>query len=400
VLVTLALAGGYSFAVAVAPLPELRATMSVEPEIDIAAETEGANLAVTKQRWPSAIGWSEGDDVWSNDDQAYPIASLTKLVTVLVCLDESPVAPGEDGPVHTWTVEDQQRQYQYLAQQGVAYPIPVGTKVTTRQMLELSLLPSANDFASAYAYSVFGDNASFVKAVSAWKNEHGLDSLTIAEPSGLDERDVANAEDLVRISRMALENETMREIMQQKTAELPWGIGTVHSTNPLFGRMKGIVGLKTGSLSVVGFNLAAAQSITVGERSVTGIAVSLARPTKGDRIASGESLLGAMAKLPHEVTLVEAGEPIGSVTTWQGEHIALFAEHEATAILLPGETAHRSIALDPVAAGAAGQQLGAISTTAPTPVDEVPIITDAAIVEPDFWWRFTHPAELFTRSAE
>jgi len=394
-IVLVLIAGGYATAAALAPLPTLRPVLSTEAETQIDADAEGAAAAVEAQRLPTAIGWADGDEVWSNDDASYPIASLTKLVTVLVCLEAQPLEPGADGPAHTWTAEDQRRQYEYLAMQGVAYPIPVGTEVTTRQMLELSLLPSANDFAAAYAYSVFGSNDAFVDAVDAWKKKHGLDSLQVVEPTGLDERDRANAADLVRIARLALQNPTMSEFTRMKSAELPWGIGRVVNTNPLLGKVRGVIGLKTGSLNVVGYNLVVAQESDASGREVVNIAVALARPTKGDRAASGRAMLTAMADLPREVGAVEGGEVLGSVSTWQGDRVGLVAQAGAGAVLLPGEALRRTVELGAVEAGPAGGAVGEVRVSAPTDVDPVPVVTSAPIVEPDYWWRLTHPAELF-----
>ena len=334
--------------------------------------------------------------MWSNDDEAHPIASITKLVTVLVGLEQQPLAPGEDGPEYVYSAADQQREGELRALDAIMHPVPVGTVFTTRQLLELALIPSSNDYAIAYAYWVFGDNEAFVAAVDAWAEEHGLDSLSIVEPSGLSSENRANAADLVRLGRLALQNPTVLEITGMSRAEIP-NIGEVTSTNPLIDR-KGVIGLKTGSLDAAGYNLLLARTTRVKGRDLVQLAATLARPSREARAASGDEMLALMADLPKRKRFVAEGEEVGSVTTWQGELVPLVAAQGARGVLLPGESATRTVSLAPLRGEtAAGGSVGEIVIDAPTAPAPVPVVTGAAIVEPDFWWRLTHPGELLGR---
>ena len=395
ILALLVAAGGYVAAAATAPLPELRASLAVEAETQIVADPSGAEAVVASQGLPTAIGWADGEQVWSNDDTAYPLASVSKLITVLVCMEAQPLEPGADGPTYVWTEADVQRQNEYLAMEGVAYPIPVGTEITLRQMLQFIFLPSSNDYAAAYAYWVFGDNDAFLAAVEAWKAKHDLESLSFVEPTGMDEGNRANAADLVRIARIALQNPTTLEFNGMQSAEMPWGIGLIENTNPLLGEVPGVIGLKTGALGVVGYNFVLAQQADAFGREIINISVTLARPTKEDRAASGREMLGLMAPLPQEMEFVAEGERVGSVTTWTGETVDLVTAASAGGVLLPGEAARRTIELGPVTAGAAGSAAGTVSVAAPTEADPVAVVTAAAIREPDLMWRLTHPGTVF-----
>lgn len=286
-LLVVVLAGvAYASACALATLPEMRPSPTAEAELQIDADAAAAQAVVDVQPLPTAIGWAHEEAVWSNDDTVYAIASISKLITVLVCLQARPLEPGAEGPTYIWTAEDRARQDFYLSLDGVAYPIPVGTEVTLRQMLQLILLPSANDFAAAYAYWTFGDNDAFLAAVDAFTAEHGLESVSLVEPTGLDVDNRANAADLVRIARIALQNPTVLEFTGMPRAEMPWGIGLIENTNPLLGDVPGVIGLKTGALNVVGYNLVLAQRVDALGREVVNISVTLARPSKEDRAAS------------------------------------------------------------------------------------------------------------------
>ncbi|QIM15422.1 hypothetical protein G7067_01785 [Leucobacter insecticola] len=391
------LLGGYTAAVALTPLPE--AIIS----IDAAAATQtldpaAAQATVDAQDLPTAIGWLEGEEVWTNDPEPQPLASLSKMVTVLVGLEQRPLEAGSDGFTHVWTAEDARQQEEYLAMDGVAFPIPVGTEVTQRQMLTLIFLPSANDFAAAYADSIFGDNASYLSAVEDWKVRHDLDSLTMAEPTGMDEANTASAADVLRIARLVLNNPAAAEFTQMSTAELPWGIGVVENTNPLVATLPGVIGVKTGASSSAGYNLAVAQQIDVLGRNVTQLAVTLGRASKEDRAQSGRDALRAIALLPQETEVVAENEAVGTVTTVQGDRIPLLAERGSSSVLLPGESAERSVTLQattlPVTA-TAGTRVGTIPIESPTGRDDIPVVTAETLTAPDFWWRVTHPVEVF-----
>lgn len=387
--------GGYTAATALTPLPAPTAELSAGAEREFAADPAPAQAAADAQPLPTAVGWLHDDEVWVNSDEVQPIASISKLVTVLVGLEQQPLEAGADGPTHVWTAEDRARTDQYLAEDGIAYPIPVGTEVTTRQMLTLALVPSANDFAAAYAYSIFGDNDAFVAAVDDWKQRNGIDSLVLAEPTGMDERNAATPADVLRIARLALQQPAIADITRLSSAELPWGIGTVESTNLLFGEIPDVLGVKTGRTSVAGYNLASAQASSASGRELVKLSVVLGRPTEEDRVASSIAVLTALDAAPQTVDLVAEGEEVGTAETVDGKRIALVADGAASTVLLPGETATTAAELTPLGAGGAGQEAGAIRVDTPSGSEEIPIVTDAAIAEPDFWWRFTHPARVF-----
>lgn len=387
--------GGYATAVGAAEIPGPTITLAEGAERTVDADPAPPQQLVDAQSAPSAVGWLDGETVWSNTDGAAPIASISKLATALVCLEAQPVAPGDDGPAHVWSAEDRARQDAYLARDGVAFPIPVGTEVTTRQMLMLALVPSANDFAAAYAYAVFGDNETFVAAVDDWAARNGLGSLELFEPTGMDERNVASPGDLVKLARLALAHPTISEFAAMPRAELPWGIGEVESTNPLFGMLPGIVGAKTGATDVAGYNLAAAQRTTASGRELVQISVVLGRDSDEDRASASAALLAALAAMPRPVETVTEGERIGTAATADGIEVPLLAEASAQSVLAPGEGAVRTVRFKEIAAGASGRTAGTILIDAPAGSAEVAILTGSAISDPGYWWRLTHPALVF-----
>ena len=95
----LALLGAYCAIVAAAPLPALKANLEpgIEASSEFVADTALTQAAADAQALPTAVGWLHDEQIWSNDEGTHRIASITKLITVLVGLEAAPVETGTDG---------------------------------------------------------------------------------------------------------------------------------------------------------------------------------------------------------------------------------------------------------------------------------------------------------------
>ena len=398
----LLLSGGYIAAALTVALPELEPQPIVPVAYDFSVEVDAGNEALTSQSLPSAVGWAtdpsewaySDQTIWANSDDAHPIASLTKLVTVIVCLEAEPVDEGTDGGTYTVTEADANTRAQVLGMNGIAHDTPVGLELTTRQLLELILLPSSNNYAIAYANSVFGSQRAFASAANEWAAEHGLSSVQIVEASGLSENNVASPADVVRFTRLALDHPLIAEVIAMESAEIP-EIGLIESTNPLI-EDDGVIGAKTGTLFESGYNLSAVRVNTVEGREVTTIAATLSRDGAAERARDTRVVLNDALATITPMDIVVPADPVGTVLTWEGREVSILTDGEASTVLLPGEAITRNIELDrTTGARAQGTVIGAIMADTPTGAAEVPVITDAAIVEPDGWWRLANPGIVF-----
>ncbi|GAA2824987.1 D-alanyl-D-alanine carboxypeptidase (penicillin-binding protein 5/6) [Leucobacter komagatae] len=385
--IIVALGAGYVAACAAIPLPAPTLQLEVPATQVIAVDDAPLQEAVDGYDEPSAVGWLDGGTVWSNDEAAHPLASITKLVTVLVGQEAEPLEPGEDGPSYTWTEADTDLQAALEEIDGIVFPIPEGTKVTRKQMLTLALVPSANDFATAYAHSIFGDNDAFVAAAADWAERNGLESLVVNEPSGMDDGNVASAADIVRLAGLALSDPVVSEIVSMQRATLPWGIGEVENTNPLLGSMGGAIGVKTGHTDVAGYNLAAAATGSYADRELTRIAVVLGRETEEERARDARALLNRLADAPERLAVTSAGEYLGTLSSVDGQFVELSADETVDQVLVPGEELTRTI--DP-----SGES---ITLSGPDGASVVPVYREGSFTDPTLRWRLTHPRELFFR---
>lgn len=180
-----------------------------------------------------------------------PIASLTKLMTALVFLENN---PGFEEAVAI-TQED--------AREGGIVYLFSGNQVIVDDLFHLLLVSSTNEAAAAIArISTVPD---FVAAMNQKAKELGMNSTTFVEPTGLEAGNISTAEDITILLKTAMQNEKIRAVADMplyRFVEQTSGREiTAYSTNQLlssFVNNKGykIIGAKTGYLEEAGYCIA------------------------------------------------------------------------------------------------------------------------------------------------
>ena len=125
----------------------------------------------------------------SNPDKVVPIASVTKLMTAMVTLDAK-LPMDEVLPVKIQDVAEMR---------GVFSRVKVGSLATRREMLLLALMSSENRMAASLAHHYPGGVTGFVNAMNAKARALGMTHTRYSEPTGLSERNVSSASDLVKL---------------------------------------------------------------------------------------------------------------------------------------------------------------------------------------------------------
>jgi D-alanyl-D-alanine carboxypeptidase (penicillin-binding protein 5/6) len=176
-----------------------------------------------------------------------PIASLTKLMTVLLTLEHAKLTD-------VVTVSPQAAAVGESSAGLVA-----GEKLTVRQLLDAALVASANDAADALAsYVGRGSETRFVAMMNARARRLGLRSSHYVRPDGLDAPGhVSSARDVTFLARLLMHRPAIRQIVRQRAATLPRG-RALHTWNDLLYSYPGIFGVKTGHTSEAGWNQVAA----------------------------------------------------------------------------------------------------------------------------------------------
>lgn len=367
---------------------------SVSPEITSAPLTTTPST-VAEIAWPAAgsaaVGIEGVSSAASTADTA-PIASITKVVSSLMVLDRLPLQPGEQGPEFSFTYGDSVEYWNYLRNNESALDVPVDGVLTEYQILQGTLLGSANNYIDRLARELWGSDAEFRRAAEDWLAERGLSDITIVNPSGIDAGNTATPEALLRLGELAMKNPVFAEIVGSAGAEIP-GAGWVENTNGILADA-GVVGIKTGTLD--GWSLLTAKDITVGETTVHLFASVLNQANDDERLAVTRSVLAQVEQALTTLSpSVAAGTVVGEVTTIWGEKVDIVSDADATVVLWNGTaaTAVVEFALDEDDR-ASGDQVGTLTVTGPLDAATVDISLSGEIAGPSPWWRLTHPLEL------
>ena len=182
-----------------------------------------------------------------NSQDKRSIASITKVMTALVFLEDNPDLNQEI------TVE---RSDVYAA--STTY-LKANDRLTAGELLHLLLIPSDNGAARAIARSSHGGTASFIERMNEKAIELGLQNTSFADPSGLNANNVSSAFDLSHLITFAASDERIASIMRTATYTVTTNRRQIpiHSTNRLV--MNGdveVMGGKTGFISKSGYCLA------------------------------------------------------------------------------------------------------------------------------------------------
>lgn len=172
-----------------------------------------------------------------NADNPVLPASTTKIVTALVTLDNYSL--------------DEVITVGKVSVEGQKMGLIKGEQLTVHNLLYGLLVYSANDAAEVLAENFPGGRDAFISAMNEKAKELHLENTKFYNPTGLDGNGhVTTAKDLVRISRVAMQNSIFAEIVstQEKVVKSEDGKIVHHLTNinELLGKVPGVMGIKTG----------------------------------------------------------------------------------------------------------------------------------------------------------
>jgi D-alanyl-D-alanine carboxypeptidase (penicillin-binding protein 5/6) len=194
--------------------------------------------------------WAE--DVGSlgtcGDQRPVPIASVAKVMTAYVILRDHPLADDDPGPL---VLVDQQAEAESFDRDESSAPVRAGQRLSERSLLELMLVPSANNVARLLARWDAGSQAAFVAEMNAASAALGMKNTTYTDPSGYDSTTRSTAVDQLRLARFALTDPTLLAMTAEPFAQVPDDTTVLSNTDALLGS-DGVVGGKTGSSTPAG----------------------------------------------------------------------------------------------------------------------------------------------------
>jgi serine-type D-Ala-D-Ala carboxypeptidase (penicillin-binding protein 5/6) len=211
-----------------------------------------------------------------NAQTRLPMASITKVMTVLVALERAKL-----GDVVTVDPDA-------VGVTGSGVRLRAGERLTVRDLIAAAMIQSANDAAIALAAHVGGgDEDAFVALMNRKAQQLGLRSTHFERADGLDVAGhVSTAHDVNRLAQIAMREPVVRELAVTRGARIAGG-RSLHTWNDLLGRFPGLIGVKTGHTSSAGWcQVAAARG-----PGFTIYATILGSPSRGARNADLEELL-------------------------------------------------------------------------------------------------------------
>jgi len=372
---------------------------AVQP-VASAVKFQSAAAPVAAAAWPatgSAAVGVEGIGTIASAEQQVPMASITKLVTVLASLDKLPLKPGEQGPSFAFTQADSDDYLSYLRQDQSALDVPVDGSLTQYQLYEGILLGSANNYADRLAREVWGTDENYAAAANQWLSQHDLGDISVVTPSGFDFGNVATPRALVQLGQIAEKNPVIAGIVKQKSVELP-GAGVVKNTNGLIDDA-GIIGIKTGTIGDgddTRYNLLSAKDVSDSDTVVRIYVAALGQDSDQGRVDASRALYaGIEAALKDQPQTVDKGTTLGTVDTAWGETTQVVAAEDGRVVLWNGASATATTKFSLGDEWKAGEKAGTLSLKGPLDSASVPLELRTALHGPSFWWRLTHPLELF-----
>lgn len=191
--------------IAVTSLPTLAAAKGAR---GISTYTRGGMPNIQAQA-AVAIDLTTGEELYvKNPDAVRPIASISKLMAMLVVLD--PTRHLELDAPTTMIESDKQ-----IAFGGARSRLPVGMSFTNRDLLHAALMASDNRAVPALGRAVALNPKELVVAMNGKAKELGMKNTHFEDPVGLNAGNTSTPRDLVVMLKAAIRQPLIAEITQK-----------------------------------------------------------------------------------------------------------------------------------------------------------------------------------------
>ena len=323
------------------------------------------------------VNASNGEVLASHDAQVeLPIASLTKLMTVLVALQHLKL---DDEVIVT-------RSAARVGEERI--PLVAGQRITVRDLLKGALIQSANNAADALAAAASGGD---IPLFVSWMNERaraiGLHHTHFERPDGLDvPGHVSSARDVAVLAQVAMHSPVVRSLVRERSDTIEGGRVVVHTWDDLLGVVPGLIGVKTGHTGDAGW----CQVAAVRRQGYTIYAVILGSPTRTQRNDDLQRLLEWGVSQYRTSTLVRRAVYARAAVGWGRGSVALVASEPLVRVVRAGRPLlERVIAPTAVSLPVVrGRRIGRIEVwDGPTLLGTRPLLAARSVPRPGFGGR-------------
>lgn len=377
----------------VRPLPAPVLTLSAAPTFTF----EGGEL---KMPWPTeGQGAVEVEGVGSmglyGAQKPAPIASVTKTMTAYVILRDHPIKGNAGGPEITI---DKKAADQAKAEHESTAAVQEGQTYTEKELLELLMIPSANNVARLLARWDAGSEAAFVEKMNAAAKDLGMTQSTYTDPSGLLDSTVSTPQDQLKLAKAVMQYDVFREIVNMPNVTVDGIPGRIENNNNIL-LEPGVSGIKTGSSTPAGGNLLwSANTVVDGQnRRILGIVMG-AKDARllGEKLQLAiDNSLKLIQQAQKDVTsaaVVRKGQVLGYIDDGLGGRTPVIATKELKAIGWPGLKVKLDLTNGGKAvphSGKAGDVVGQVSIGTGVGKVSAPVVLQTDLVEPGFDKKLT-----------
>ena len=324
-----------------------------------------------------------------NPDEQLPMGSVNKIMTALVVLEE-----GVDLDEEV-TISEEAESYVGTTYSNVG--LILGERVTVRDLLAATLIPSGTDAAYALAEHV-GDGSvgNFVEMMNDEASAMGLEDTNFETPAGLDTTgNYSSARDLAAMTRVALQDPLIAEIVDTADATISTQNREIEfsNTTQLLTTYPPATGVKTGTTPQAGANLVA--SAEANDESY--ISVVLGADDSEERFRASEALLEYGFTNYDRESLINGGEVYEELPLpyRPDETVELAAAEDVIGVVGADSEVERRVTtedeLPPSAA--AGEELGEVEVLIDGQrVGESPLVAQEGYEEASLWDRISYTA--------
>ncbi|MFF7816217.1 serine hydrolase [Streptomyces sp. NPDC007945] len=324
-----------------------------------------------------------------------PIASVTKTMTAYVILRDHPLKGNQKGPRIT---VDQKAADQAKAAHESTAPVKKGQTYTEKELLQLLMIPSANNVARLLARWDAGSEQAFVDKMNAAAKELGMTQSRYTDPSGLLDSTVSTPQDQLKLAKAVMKFDVFREIVDMPNATIE-GVGYIENNNSRLLLKDGVTGIKTGSSTPAGGNLLWSANTVVDGRThrIVGIvmgaqnAETLNKKLELSLDYSYELIKQAQGDTT-SAAVVKKGQVVGYVDDGLGGQTPVVATKEIKAVGWPGLKVDLELTDGGKAvphSGKAGDVVGTVSVGEGAGRISAPVALRSDLVEPGFDKKLT-----------
>ncbi|AFS77117.1 serine-type D-alanyl-D-alanine carboxypeptidase DacF [Gottschalkia acidurici 9a] len=288
--------------------------------------------------------YETGDILYSyNTDISLEVASLTKIMTYLVTMDQ--ISKGNANLKDKITISENAAQ-----RGGSSFKLKPGEEYTLDQLLESIMIVSANDSCIAIAEHISGSEKSFTKLMNQKAQEIGLEKTYFASVNGYPDGDIhntMNTSDILKLTRYTIQQYPQILDITKKDEIIDDRGYEFKNTNPLMGVIEGTNGLKTGYTDIAKYCLVSTVDINrENNQDQMLIGIIMGAPSENIRTAKSIELINmGMDNSYKKEKILDKNISVGEGNIIDGikENVQLYPVEDMYGIVKEGQAISKKI---------------------------------------------------------